>query len=117
MSLRRKKLNGRQRRLTRGQSTVEFALVLVFLLIPLLVGLADVARIYWEQLAVVHAAEMGARWATLSPDQQANSGFCTLAGVVASDLASHIDYEAPVAEPVSLGSGLAAQVVITYHHT
>ena len=50
---------------------MELALVLVFVLIPLLIGIADIGRAYYEHLAVVHAADVGARWATLSGQEQA----------------------------------------------
>ena len=53
----------------RGQATVELALGMIFLVL-LLVGVADVARIYSEHLAVVDAAGVAARWSTLAPTQK-----------------------------------------------
>src|SRR5688500_3546054 len=69
----------------KGQATVEMALVVVFLML-LLVGVADVARIYAGHLSVVHAAGVGARWATLSPRQQGCSGYANVPTAVASQL-------------------------------
>src|SRR5687767_7002385 len=53
-----------------GQATVELALILPLLLL-LLVGVADVARIFAGHLQVVQAAGVGARWATLTANQKA----------------------------------------------
>src|SRR5688500_6412991 len=49
-----------------GQATVELAVVLT-LLVLLLAGIADVARIFSEHLAVVNAAGVAARWSALEP--------------------------------------------------
>ena len=57
------------KRKKRGQATVELALGMIFLVL-LLVGVADVARIFSEQLDVVHAAGVAARWKTLTGTQQ-----------------------------------------------
>ncbi len=134
MSARGEKLNGELRRRVRGQSTVEFALVMVFLLIPLLVGLIDVARVYSEQLAIVNAAKTGARWAVLSPDQQADSGFCTMQDVINADLGpSGIQYvvitptptftatptpanQTPTVMPTPTATAPAVEVIIQYRH-
>src|SRR5437867_7507878 len=75
-------------RLKRGQSTVELALVLIFVLMPLLIGIADIGRAYFEHLAVVHAANVGARWATLTGQQQNCTTYQNVATAVASDLAN-----------------------------
>src|SRR4051812_49358051 len=57
----------------KGQGTVELAIVALFILVPLLVGIADITRAYFEHLAVVDAANVGARWSTLNSNQQ----YCT----------------------------------------
>src|SRR5438552_10058938 len=54
----------------RGQATIELAIVALFILVPLLIGIADITRAYFEHLAVVDAANVGARWTTLSSTQQ-----------------------------------------------
>jgi hypothetical protein len=104
----------------RGQATIEFVLVLFFLLVPLLIGLADVARAYSEHLAVVHAANLGARWATLSQDQQTCSGFGSLEDVVQSDLPAHLrdpsQHSIATATP-TVGGLQSVEVTITYKHT
>src|SRR5213076_1271577 len=69
-----------------GQATVELALV-GMLLVLLLAGIADVARIFSEHLAVVHAAGVGARWATLDKDYKACSGYTDVRTPVVQDLA------------------------------
>src|SRR5689334_7458905 len=45
----------------KGQATIELAIVAIFILLPLLIGIADITRAYFEHLAVVDAANVGAR--------------------------------------------------------
>src|SRR5437763_16427912 len=70
----------------RGQATVELVILAVFILIPLLAGIADITRAYFEHLAVVHAANVSARWATLSSSEQYCTGYGSVEQVVADDL-------------------------------
>src|SRR5436190_21933700 len=70
----------------RGQATIELAIVAIFILIPLLVGIADITRAYFEHLAVVDAANVGARWSTLNSNQQYCTGYGAVATVVAADM-------------------------------
>lgn len=125
MSLRRKDTNGRLPRLVRGQATIEFALVMTLLLVPLLVGLADVARIYGEQLAVVNAAKVAARWVTLSPRQQACTEFDSVEDVVQKDLNPNPGRQRIQVEGINvnpepdppISDAPAVEVRITYKHT
>lgn len=57
----------RSERSSRGQSTVEFALVLPVVLL-LVVGLVQIARVVAMQVAVVDAARVEARAASVDPD-------------------------------------------------
>lgn len=106
----------------RGQATVELALALLFLVL-LLVGVADVARIYSEQLDAVHAAGVAARWKTLTGLQQycsarAPSSAEGIATVVARDLGQSLATEVTgitVETPVAAGAP-AVTVKVTYHH-
>jgi Flp pilus assembly protein TadG len=59
------------RRVRRGSALLELALVLPFLA-ALLLGVADIARAYGEQVAVAEAAHQGARaWAITNGDSTA----------------------------------------------
>lgn len=59
---------GRVLRGQRGASAVEFAIVMVPLVL-LLVGITQFGISFWHWLEVVHAAREGARWASLeNPD-------------------------------------------------
>jgi TadE-like protein len=104
----------------RGQATVELALIATFLVL-LLVGVADVARIFSEQLSVVHAAGVGARWAVLPANQQNCSRFGNVATVVVADLSSDV----PSSNIVSIETVIqtvvpstpgAVRVNVTYRH-
>ncbi|MEO8286208.1 MAG: TadE/TadG family type IV pilus assembly protein [Chloroflexota bacterium] len=75
----------RQPKKRRGQATVELALAAMFLVL-LLVGVADVARIYSEHLSVVHAAGVAARWNTLDPNSKDCSHYPDSRAVVEADL-------------------------------
>src|SRR6187551_785815 len=73
-----------------GQATVELALAATFLLL-LLVGIADVARIFTEQQAVVHAAGIGARWMTVDPNGKACSGYgSSVEAIVREDIGNAV---------------------------
>jgi hypothetical protein len=109
-------LHSAQQKKVKGQATVELALIATFLVL-LLVGVADVARIFSEQLSAVHSAGVGARWAVLPSSQQACSGFGSIPTVVVTDLRSDI----PPANIVSVQTILssnpdAVRVNVTYRH-
>src|SRR5438034_1313793 len=72
----------------RGQATIELVFLALFLLIPLLAGITDITRAYFEHVAVVHAANVSARWATLSSSEQYCSGYGSVEQVVADDLSN-----------------------------
>jgi hypothetical protein len=99
----------------RGQATVELALI-VTLLVLLLVGVADVARIYGEQLAVVHAAGVGARWAALTPTQQARSGYADVCDAVRDDLRDDLASGKTLTIVAVQQSGNRVKVTVTYPH-
>ncbi len=98
----------------RGQATVELALI-VTLLVLLLVGVADVARIYGEQLAVVHAAGVGARWATLTPTQRSQS-YANVCRAVAADLSDDLPSGKTLTVVTSTQSDNRVKVTVTYPH-
>ena len=101
-----------------GQATIELALVLIFLLIPLLIGLAEIVRAYHEHLAVVHAANVSARWATLTSSQQYCSGYQSVATAVAADLANVPVQIKAVTTAVTQGTpGPLVAVTVAYSHT
>src|SRR5205085_12300790 len=99
-----------------GQATVELAIIISFLTL-VLVGIADVARIYSEHLAVVHAAGVGARWATLDKDYTACRGYTDVRTPVVQDLAQVVPASNIVSIITSTTSNPAGfRVDITYHH-
>src|SRR6476619_5310585 len=89
MILKRRKHTAISEKRAGGQATVELAIIFTFLAL-LLAGIADVARIYSEHLAVVHAASVGARWATLDKDYKACSGYTDVRTPVVQDLAQAV---------------------------
>lgn len=103
----------------RGQATVELALGMIFLVL-LLVGVADVARIYSEHLAVVDAAGVAARWSTLAPTQKG----CTYpapypneAAVVAAALGPTLVTDLqPTVQVIQLSGPDSVRVNVTYRH-
>ena len=100
-------------RTIRGQATVELALVAMFLAL-LLVGVADVARIFSEHLDAVHAAGVAARWATLNPnDRPHDPPYDSVQHVVEADL--HGALPGPTAICFDTGSD-SLQVTVTYNH-
>ncbi|MFL5734074.1 MAG: TadE family protein [Chloroflexia bacterium] len=101
----------------RGQATVELALVFTFLAL-LLVGIADVARIYSEHLAVAHAAGVGARWMTLDPNVKACSGYTDVSQPVIADLnqAVQANHIVSIQTPVASSPYTMTTVRVTYRH-
>src|SRR4051794_10712008 len=99
-----------------GQATFELAIIITFLA-AVLVGIVDVARIYSEHLAVVHAAGVGARWATLDKDYKACSGYTDVRTPVVQDLAQAVPPSHIISVVTSTTSNPAAyRVDVTYHH-
>lgn len=122
MYIRRPKILSRTPK-TRGQSTIELALVVTLVLVPLLIGVADIARAYYEHLAVAHAANVAARWQTLVDGQRAcvrtYTGFNSVTDVARADLSTTMDPSRVlnvVESNVSQSNGSAVQVIITYQH-
>jgi hypothetical protein len=90
---------------------------MVFLVL-LLVGVADVARIFAEQMDAVHAASVAARWKTLTSQQQYCSSPGGVATVVARDLGSPLATQVTgitIVTPVASGAP-AVTVKVAYHH-
>ena len=102
----------------RGQATVELVILALFVLIPLLAGIGDITRAYFEHLAVVHAANVSARWATLSSSEQYCSGYGSVEQVVADDLSNvPVQIKAVTTTVVQGAPGNTVQVTVTYSHT
>ena len=102
---------------SRGQATVELAIVFVFLLLPVLIGIADLGRILSEQLAVVNAARVGARWVTLTGAQQNCTGYGAVATVVANDLANaHVQVQSVTIAASAPTTGPIVQINVAYSH-
>ena len=101
------------KRKERGQSLVEFAIVLPILLI-ILAGVLDLGRLYYAYVAVTDAAAEGAAYAAIWPDeydemferaQDATGGM-----VVLEPGSVEVDYE-------TSGSGDPISVTVSYSHT
>jgi hypothetical protein len=113
-----REVNTRPKRSARGQATIEFALVLVFIILPLLLGIADIARIFYEHLAVTNAANVGARWGTLAVGYQQCSGYASVAEIVGADLIDvPITNIAVITSTERLSSTFAVKVIIDYDHS
>jgi Flp pilus assembly protein TadG len=61
---------GRKSKREKGQSLVEFAIVLPFLLV-ILAGVLDVGRLYYVSVSISDAAAEGAAYAAINPDNTA----------------------------------------------
>ena len=51
----------------RGSNLVEFALVTFFIMVPLLAGIADVGRAFYDYISMTNAVREGARYAARHP--------------------------------------------------
>lgn len=92
----------RRRRLDRGQATVELALVLPLVAL-LALGVAQVAVVAAQQLAVLHAARDAARAASVDADAPG-----------AADRAAH---EATALRPLAVSAAVAGDLVtVTVSH-
>lgn len=102
-----------------GQATVEFAIVLALLML-LLIGVADVARIFSEHLAAVHAAGVGSRWLILDPDNRScssNNDLSDLRNVVLADLDGAISATNVLSVTGTFASNPSTvRVEVTYRH-
>src|SRR5687768_11566997 len=104
---------------TSGQSTVELALVITLLAL-LLAGVADVARIFSEHLAVVNAAGVAARWSVLEPTNKGcsyPSPYSTETDVAVADLGPTLASQVTGVSATTGGSPSSVTVHITYTHT
>lgn len=103
-----------------GQATVELAVAAIFLVL-LLVGVADVARIYSEHLSVVGASGVAARWSTLDPTNKActyPAPYANEAAVVAADLGANSVAELrPTVVVIQQSNPGAVRINVTYRHT
>lgn len=101
----------------RGQATVELAFALILMSL-LLVGVADVARIYSEHLAIVHAAGVGARWATLPSNQQGCSGYTNVPQPVLTALVDAVPTQniLAISTRVVVTEPRSVRVEVTYRH-
>src|SRR5438045_8678814 len=102
----------------RGQATVELVILALFILIPLLAGIADITRAYFEHLAVVHAANVSARWATLSSSEQYCTGYGSVEQVVADDLRNvPVQIKEVTTAVTESAPGNIVRVTVAYSHT
>ena len=51
----------------RGANLVEAALVISLVLLPILVGVPDLGRVYFTYITIINAAREGARWGVTHP--------------------------------------------------
>jgi Flp pilus assembly protein TadG len=100
----------------RGQSIVEFALVLPLLLIVLL-GLLDLGRVYYTLVALEDMASEGATYAAIHPDAEHEEEVCARAAygstgmVVVDPTAVRVEY------PPEIAPGASVTVTVPYSFT
>ncbi len=99
----------------KGQATVELALIIVFLML-LLVGVADVARIYAGHLSVVQAAGVGARWATLTDNQRDCTGYTSAEEATLAALDGVVLNPTVVVLPTPATDPRSVRVQVNYTH-
>lgn len=120
MKLRQRLFTGRRGAPLRGQATVELALAVTFLFF-LLIGIADVARIFTEQQAIVHAAGVGARWMTVDPNGKSCSGYgTTVDAIVREDIGNSVPQTNILSIVATTPTPPSAQMVsvrVTYRHS
>jgi hypothetical protein len=116
MSLVGREVKRREKGSARGQATVELALIFLFLAL-LLIGVADVARIYSEHLTVVQAAGVGARWYVLDPDHKGCSGYVDVEEVVRDAIGGAIPSgDIKDVQTVLVANGAAVRVTYTHRY-
>ena len=106
-----------RRRRGRGQSLVEFALVLPVLLLILMVAL-DFGRAFFAWVGITNASRAGAAYAASWPD----AGWASPGAAIASDYRSQITtdllptncaLQSPIPLPSFSGTGLGSSVTVT----
>src|SRR5687767_14961391 len=113
----RMRSTGKDHKSDKGQAAVELALLIPFLLL-LIVGVADVARIFSEHLAVVNAAGSAARWSTLEgPNKGCSypSPYSIEADVVRAEVGPALANQVTSVQ-VTQSGGASTTVQVTYNH-
>jgi hypothetical protein len=87
-SMKPKQLNAHHK--SQGQSMVEFALLLPFLVL-LIVGIFDLGRVFFSLITITNAAREGARYGTLHPSDEAGMEAAAVAEAVNSGIALTAD--------------------------
>jgi Flp pilus assembly protein TadG len=104
---------------SRGQSLVEFGIIVPVLLL-LVLGAIDFGRVYFAYVSVTNGARNGAQYAALSPEAAADSDGIREAAVAdTSDLldTSETNPEVAVATGTDSGGGLYADVTVSYTYS
>lgn len=107
-----------QAKCERGQSAVEFALLLPVLMLVLF-GMLDLGRLFFAAITIANAARVGARYATQHPSD--SNGIIAAAqaeaqgqGIVLTDPTTS---SVTVSCPQGCGSGQPIQVTVSYSLT
>jgi TadE-like protein len=115
-SPRRRSSRGPKVRRSRGQSLVEFALILpVFLLV--LAGILDFGMMLYSRLTLVNATREGARWAVVQPDVTTiplttGTSLRNASGLIGSNM-SGLSWNAMVTAPGGITSSIAISCLPT----
>ncbi len=96
----------------RGQSLVEFALLFP-ILIMLLLGLVDFGRVYYVAVAINDAADEGATYAAIRPNDDA--GIAARATGATGGLVTITADQVMIYQPPTVAPGQPITVVVQYH--
>jgi hypothetical protein len=102
------------KRIRKGQSLVEFALILPILLIVLM-GLLDLGRLYFAYVAVTDAAGEGAAYAAIYPED--NAGIVARAQDASGGLIEIDENLIEITPPPAIQSGAPIAVSVAYNFT
>lgn len=102
------------RKKEKGQSLVEMALLLPVLLLMLL-GLLDFGRVYYAMVAMNDAAQEGAAYAAMRPNDHA--GISARAAAASTGLITIQPGDVMFVPPDSLQAGAPVTVIVSYDFT
>lgn len=97
----------------KGQSLVEFALILP-LIVFLLLGVVDFSRIFHSYLTIDHAGREAARAASIGRDDSTIEGVAVSQGSSINLTTDQVAVEPPVSPPDKRNSGTDVTITISY---
>lgn len=96
----------------RGQSTVEMALVLIFVLLPIMVGILEFGRAFWYKQQVVNASRAAVRLAVVTSPLTALSSLTTKDPNALTNICSSCTFTLTLGanNPAKTGDAISVQV-------